>query len=273
MAVVRSLPILHGTLATAGPWQSLFARANRRVYPYQLGGLVKTLSTGTTATLHTVGDFAASDYLIACAPTAYGNSNLFIPDVDRIALVNSVNASARTLALGAALSLAAGDYLLNIGPDGATNPIAAPDFDGSTIDLYTDDAADNANSNPYLVTGTGGFFTGWVTQGLRVVDLLVRNNSGDNLVVRKTWNLGANAEQLDIRGTDDITSGNLNVTVTHGLVDVNLTDIQVTPTTAWGSALTFWIELIDGTQFRIHMDQDPTPTVTFHWLVYKMATA
>ena len=187
----RTLPTLRGTLAASGPWQSLFARASHRVYPYQMGCFVKSASTGTTVAVNGVGEFAAGDYVLPCSKVQYGDAYYYIPDLTRITKVTAVSESSDnssdTLTLETARSLAAGEFLLNIGADtgGST-----PNYDGTDITLYTDPVGNAASSYDYFLTSQGGEFHGWITGGYEVVDLLVMNSSGTPIVVIPTYEVG-----------------------------------------------------------------------------------
>ena len=80
---------------------------------------------------------------------------------------------------GQRLYLVAGEFLLNLGSDTAPpSSTTLPSYDGSLINLYSDNAGDDAIANPYLTTGTGGFYRGWTTAGIQVVDLLITDSSG-----------------------------------------------------------------------------------------------
>lgn len=186
---VKTRAKLSGTLATLGPWSTLFARSGYRVYPYQLGCMIRTTSTGTSVDTHGLGQFdpAGTDYAIPCTATFYGDSTLFIPQVTAVTQVTAVSTSDDVLTISPARSLTAGDFLLNIGPDtGALAPV----YDGSIVPLYTDNAGNNTNSNKYLVTSTPGAFLGWVNDDYVVVDLLITDGSGIPRIVNPFFALG-----------------------------------------------------------------------------------
>lgn len=181
---IKTRPQLAGTLASLGPWASLFGRAGFRVYPFQLGCMVRSASTGTTVLTDGLGDFRQNDYLIVCSPVAYGDSTLFQPVLSKITRVTSDPTAATddTLTISPAVAVSDGDYLLNIGADGAAAPLATPNYDGSLLTLYTDPAGNTANANDYLLTGENGHFFGWLESAIAgsvsVVDLLIANSSG-----------------------------------------------------------------------------------------------
>ncbi len=188
---IITVPTLQGTVAVSGPWQSLFARANHRVYPMKLGCGVRDLISGSTIDTFGLGEFAQNDYILVCTRTNYGNSFLYVPDTDKITRVTSdpTAASDDELVVSPTLTVAVGDWLLNLGADGATAPLTAPDFDGGNT-LYIDAVAASTNANPYLVTGQGGHFRGWVADGVNQVDLLVNDSSGVPLIAMPGFDTG-----------------------------------------------------------------------------------
>lgn len=180
---VKSLPILRGTVASLASWQALLGRANLRVYPFQLGCKVRV--TGAVSPIDTsgMGEFAANDYLIACTATAYGNTNLYIPNLNKISRVSSVGTSDDELNISPAISVAQGDYLLNIGADGAAAPLTSPNYDGSSLALYDDNSGQIVHSNDYVLTGSNGQFECWLASGVLAVDLLITDTNNNPLVV------------------------------------------------------------------------------------------
>lgn len=180
---IKTLPYLSNTLVTGGPWSSLLSRPGYRVYPYQLGCTVKADTSSTTVTTNGLGDFAANDYVMACAVTNYGDSFLYVPDVNRISRVSSVSGSDDQLVLTTALVLETGEYLLNLGADTASVPTAQPNYDGSTLTLYEDNVGNVAFSDEYVLTGSHGQFRCWLSSGTRVVDLLITDASANPVVV------------------------------------------------------------------------------------------
>lgn len=179
----RSLPILQGTLETAGPWGAKAVQQNMRVYPYHRGAYSNGGSTSTTAPTHGTGEFRVNDYVMACARTAYGNGFLYIPQTSSISRVSAISSSDDELTLTAALSLMDGDYLLNLGSDGATAPTSSPNYDGSRIDLFEDPVGNSTLGSDYLLTGSQGQYNGFLSPHARVVDLLIASISGVPSVV------------------------------------------------------------------------------------------
>lgn len=174
----KTHPLLSGTLASTGPWAGLFARAGFRIYPFQLGGMVRTTSTGTTVSTFGLGQFEANDYIIFCDSTAYGSSNLFIPNLNKIRRISSISTSDDQITIDSAVSITAGDYILCIGADTSLTPESSPNYDGSDIVLYTDNVGITASAFDYVQTSTSGTFLGWTGPGTKAVDLLVTNSSG-----------------------------------------------------------------------------------------------
>jgi hypothetical protein len=167
------LPILQGSLITVGPWFSTHGRKGLRVYPYQRGGRVETASTSTTIALDRSGDIAVNDYIMVCTKGSYGDDNVWTPVSTKIAKVTAVSSDTLTID-GSGLSVAVGDYVLNLGADtGGTSP----NFDGSDITLYDDPAGAAASANEYLLTGSSAGFIGWTNRGAIECDLLVTDSS------------------------------------------------------------------------------------------------
>jgi hypothetical protein len=178
-------PLLRGVVATASPWQALFARAGLRVYPFKPGCMVRSDSTSTTALTQGLGQIAQNNYVMVCRETFYGASSLFIPDTTRITRVTSdpTAASDDTLTISPPRSLVTGEWLLCLGNDTATTPTTSPNYDGSGLTLYTDNVGTNSNANKYLETAQNGQFSGWLVEGYEVVDLLVTDSDNQPLVV------------------------------------------------------------------------------------------
>lgn len=189
---IITLPMLRGPLVASGPWQSLLAQPNKRIYPFPTGSIVSVTSTGTTLAMHGLGEpIAVNDYIIVCTETSYGNSSMYIPDFSKIRLVSAVSGSEDEITV-AAVSVTKGDYILNIGADGAAAPASDPDLD-AIVTLYDDLAGDATNSNGYLLTGTGGHFRGWLPTSTVLVDLLITDNSKNPEVVIPFFTPGTEA--------------------------------------------------------------------------------
>jgi len=189
---VKTKPTLRGTLVAAGPWQALIARQDRQVYPYQMGCAVRSASSGTTANTHGLGEFVQNDYFMVCNAVLYGDSSLYIPQTSKISKVTSDPSAAvdDQLTIDPAVTLAEGDFLLNLGADGASAPLSAPDYDGSLVTLYTDPVGNTANPNDYILTGQNGQFRGWIEGGYEVVDLLIADESGVPLIFIPSFQVG-----------------------------------------------------------------------------------
>lgn len=180
---IKTLPLLRGTLASLASWQALLGRANMRVYPFQLGCKVRSAGAANPIDTSGMGEIVAADYLIACTQTAYGNSNLYIPNMNKITRVTSLGTVDDELNLTPTPSVAQGDYLLNIGADQAATPLVSPNFDGSTVSLYDDNTGQNSHTLPYALTGSNGQFEVWLESGILAVDLLITDTNRVPIVV------------------------------------------------------------------------------------------
>lgn len=70
------------------------------------------------------------------------------------------------------------------------------------------------------------------------------------------------------KGTASITTGNTEVTVTHGIDQTPAAeDISVMPCTAWGALTTWWVDTVTSTTFKIKCNLNPLGTVVFAWRV------
>ena len=175
---VKTKAALRGPLLVPGPWQGAFARQSWRVYPYQLGCTVRKATTNGVILTYGLGEFLVDDYVLPCRPTMYGDSPFYIPQLSAITKVTVVSSIDDELTTSPARTLAQDDLLINLGADLAATPTSAPNYDGSRVDLYTDNAGVNLNSNKYVLTGTGGQFQGWIEAGYQVVDLLITDAEG-----------------------------------------------------------------------------------------------
>ena len=195
---VKTQPLLRGNLITMSQWQALFGQAGWRLYPYQLGAMVRTAFTTGNLQLHGLGQLAANNYLLPCTATAYGDGTLYIPALSKLTRVATVSTTDDVITISPEVTLAVGDYLLNLGNDGAAAPLVAPSYDGSTCRLKTDPAgnAPSAGSEAtYIATASNGQFQGWVVDAngdptFEVVDLLITNGSSVPQVVLPLYQLG-----------------------------------------------------------------------------------
>lgn len=191
-----TLPLLRGPLVTVGPWAGLFARAAWRIYPYHLGAMVRTAaSSGTVLETYGYGQFAANDYLMACAAVAYGANTIFVPDTERVFRVASLGGSDDELNLTAAITattaLAAGEWLLNLGADTASpSGSVAPNYDGSRLTLYSGPTTDATSPGTYVTTGSQGDFRVWLESGTYACDILLVDSSGTPRLVIPTVQVG-----------------------------------------------------------------------------------
>lgn len=180
---LKTLPKLQNTIASLSAWQSLLGRAGLRVYPYQLGCMIRTAGAANPFDTSGMGEFATNNYVIPCTATAYGSSNLFIPDLTKITRISSVGSVDDEVNLAPLYSLAQGDYLLNIGNDTSSTPLTAPNYDGSTVTMYDDPTGQIAHATKYFLTGSMGQFLGWLKAGTLACDLLISDSSGNPIVV------------------------------------------------------------------------------------------
>ncbi len=179
---IKTLPVLSGTLATVGPWASFFARPDHRIYPFDLGAGIRADSSGTTVSLYGKGSLAVNDYVVVCITVDYGGAPEYIPDLTRVRRVTAVSTVDDEVTLSAAVTVATGEYLFNLGTDTSIFPLTAPSYDGSAIGLYDDAAGVNLNSDKFLVTSQGGAYRGWVESGVLIVDLLITDGSGEPVI-------------------------------------------------------------------------------------------
>lgn len=202
---IKTLPLLAGTVASASPWQALFARSGFRVYPFQLGAKVRTTSPGTAVQLFGLGQIVANDYIIFCDATAYGSANMFVPNLNKIRRATVISSSDDAITIDSAVSITAGDYMLVIGADTSGTPEASPNFNGSTVKLFTDNVGNTelTGINRFLQTTTGGAFIGWVDAGTRAADLLITNSSGQTQIVQPFVSM---LPTLDVNQTLTITT-------------------------------------------------------------------
>jgi hypothetical protein len=184
----KTLPKLEGSLVYAAAGSSLLARAGYRIYPYQLGAMVYGAQTAvTTLTLSTLGEFAANDYLMVCSKVDYGDFHLFVPDLTRIAKVNSLSGSNDQVVLATALTVADGEYAFNLGADAnAPSSTVTPAWTNSdyAASIYTDPSGTGgAQSAKYILTSNGGWFRCWLPSGTLAVDLLIHTDGGTPVAV------------------------------------------------------------------------------------------
>lgn len=154
-----------------------------RVYPFQLGCKARVAGSSNPLDTSGMGEFAINNYGIACTATAFGNSNLYVPNMNKIFRVTALGITDDELNLAPVPSVAPGDYLLNIGNDGAPTPLVTPTYDGSAIDLFDDNTGQVPHATHYLLTGSNGQFEGWLESGTLSVDLLITDTSNVPIVV------------------------------------------------------------------------------------------
>jgi hypothetical protein len=191
---VKLRPKISGTLIALGAWQSLFARSGYRIYPYQLGAMVRADSNGTAIESHGLGEMLSGDYIVICRSVQYGEAPLYIPDMSKIRRISNfgdvvtstdpAQADDDIINITEAVAVVAGDYILCLGADnGLLSDPLAPNFDGSLVTLYTDNAGNETNAYRYMLTGQGGWYNGWTQSGIVAVDLLVCNSGNTPVVI------------------------------------------------------------------------------------------
>jgi len=186
---IKTLPSLRGVLQTVTPWGGTLSRQGWRIYPYQLGAKVRTDTTTTSVKTFGKGEFAANDYVLTCQQIYYGNSYFYIPRVNQISRISALGVSDDEITLTVPLTLSAGDYLLNLGADTATDPLSQPNYDGSRITpILSAGTPDASQLGTYVVTGNQGQFECWLPSGVVLVDLLICDSSGQP---RNLWPLQA----------------------------------------------------------------------------------
>jgi len=158
------------------------------------------VTSETALPVGSYAEFAANDYVILCEKTDYGNSTLFIPNMNRIRKIASFGTNEATdpasatgttqLNLSSAITASKGDWVLCLGADTASDPTSQPSWDGSDVTIYTDPVGDETSSLDYLLTGSGGSFRGWVDSGRVAVDLLVIDGTGTPRIALPLFELG-----------------------------------------------------------------------------------
>jgi hypothetical protein len=198
----KTLPQLRVTLAQLGPWQGLVARNDYRIYPYILGARVAADSEGDTLTLHGQGDFQNEDFVMLCAKVDYGGGFLFVPNTAKIGKIEAgtgVSGSDDAVTLDSAMAgVTAGDWLMNLGDDQASNPLVTPNYDGmgqgSRLLMFDSPVSDGdnpeINTDNFFNTGQMGMAIGWLASGVKVVNLLVTDQLEVPQVMVPTWTLG-----------------------------------------------------------------------------------
>lgn len=155
-----------------------------KVLVLEVGGQAASASSGTTLTLRSNHGFAAADKLLlessgAIAETSYRT-------------VSSV--STNTLTLDSALSVAAGDKVINLGADTGTT---APNYDASGVTIYADMAGEgSAVTNSTVTCDAYGFYEYW-TQTTELWELVLDSSSSPVSVICDVFG----ATNIDIETT------------------------------------------------------------------------
>lgn len=197
----KTLPQLRVTLAQLGPWQGFVAKNDYRIYPFVLGARIAADSDSTTLTLHGQGDLLVGDYVMLCQKVDYGGGSLYVPKtskIDRIATGGLSGADDEVTLVNGLLGVLAGDWILNLGADQASNPLVTPNYDGmgqsSRMLMYDSPVSDGdnpeVNTDNYFNTGQMGLAEGWLVSGRKVVDLLVTDQTPSTQIFIPNWTLG-----------------------------------------------------------------------------------
>ena len=97
--------------------------ASYEVTVYPVGGEVSSATSGTTINLYAGHSFKPNDKFLRNPGT----------DDEFSGAVSSVTAT--TIVMGTSFTVAVGDQLVNLGPDGGTT---TPNYDGSPVPIYAD---------------------------------------------------------------------------------------------------------------------------------------
>ncbi len=196
----KTLPQLRVTLAQLGPWQGLVARNDFRIYPSVLGARVAADSDGTILTLHGQGDLTVNDWVMLCKKVDYGGGFLHVPNTSKIQKVTALDGSDDKITVGNAISgVVTGDWLVNLGVDtdlaaGGSTPSYDGMSAGSRLLMYDSPVSDGdnaeVNGDSYFNTGQMGLAIGWLPSGVKVVNLLVTDQTPTPQIMVPTWTLG-----------------------------------------------------------------------------------
>lgn len=187
----KTLPFIDCTVARTSHWQSLIAINDRRVYPYQLGAMVRVAGSANPMELHGQGDIAASDYIIACSADDYGGAPLYVPDTTRTGQLTAGGLSGTNdeITLASAITVEASEWIFTLGTvalgsspyDSVLGPTAGSG--GSSILLYNDPVGTTQNTDGFMRTSQGGWIRGWVSPDTRtVISLLITDPDATELL-------------------------------------------------------------------------------------------
>ena len=132
------------------------------VTAYPMGAVADGAASGfapLTITVHEGHGFVA------------GERALFNLDPDKFHVINSVTATGITIA--GALGVADDEVILNLGTDTGTT---SPNYDGSSVSIYSDSNGDTAYSNSRVSTDAQGGYGYWVNRS--AVWELIRDGDG-----------------------------------------------------------------------------------------------
>lgn len=180
---IKTLPMLRGSVEWPVGDGSRIGLSSWRVNPMKLGCLVRADSTDEIALTSGVGQFGTGDYVMACTEVAYGQSGYYVPDMTRIARIVAVDDANYEITLDRSLTLATGDFLMNLATDGSISPFVSPNFDGAGFSIYTDNTGQIEISSTFVLTSLHGHYRMWLESGLQVVDLLLLDSNGNARLV------------------------------------------------------------------------------------------
>jgi hypothetical protein len=146
---------------------ALLPGAGYRVYVVPAGGVASGAPSGTTINLYRGHGFKTGDKI---AVYSIANNTFTYSGVNTV----SSRTSTTIVMSGGTYTVAAGDIIVNLGPD---TGVSAPALDGSPFDTHqTPDLSDSATR--YVTTGDDGEY-GWYGVGARAWELVV---SGTTLI-------------------------------------------------------------------------------------------
>ena len=117
----------------------------------EVGAIAAAASSGTSVTVDAGHGFAANDYMLL-NPGADNDDGY-----DAFVLVQV--AAATTLTIASSVSIAVGDVLFNLGPDGAAG--GTPNYDGSGVTIYSDMGGGDTVSNSVVTASSLGVYSYW----------------------------------------------------------------------------------------------------------------
>ena len=124
-----------------------------RVIVYDIGGVASGVNAGATINLDAGHGFAVGEKFLL--NPHLGASSVY-SGTDTVQSITST-----TIVMGVSgYSISKGNVLINLGPD---TGVTAPNYDASTIQVYSDVDEGDAISNSDITVGTNAFYEYWVT--------------------------------------------------------------------------------------------------------------